>query len=103
MSRVSLWLQKAGVPQAGLDVIQGMIDGLTGDAKKRVNEIIGKVKSELAAVVPTADVLATSVKGQAQFKTVYRALTPEQRLGVDKALEAICAAALVKVRKSLGI
>ncbi len=103
MSLLSRWLQKAGVPQAGLDAMQGMLEGLTGDAKKRINEIVGKMKSELGAVLPNPDALATSIRGQAQFKAAYRALTPEQQVGVDKALETICAAALVKMRKSLGI
>ncbi len=103
MSRLSEWLKKVGVPQEGLDAIQGMLDGLTGEAKKRVNEIIAKVKSELGAVLPTAEALATSIKRQPKFKSVYRALPAEQRAGIDAALNVICEAALVKVRKALGV
>ncbi len=103
MSLLSKWLGKAGVPQAALDSMQGMIDGLTGEARKRVQEITGTLRSELAKLLPPPQTLAESVRGQAAFKKAYRSLSPEQQKGVDAILTTIIDCVLVKVRKALGL
>lgn len=103
MSKLSQWLEKIGVPKEALDSIQGMIDGLTGEAKKRAQDIGVAIRGELGKLLPTAEALAASVKGQTAFKRAYRALSPEQQAGVDQTLLAICECALVKVRKALGL
>lgn len=88
MSTLSNTLLRLGVPKTLLDFGQ---------------DLIGKWKAEMATFMPTAADLADSVRRQPQFKVVYRALTAEQQGGVDRALETICAAALVKVRKAFGL
>jgi uncharacterized protein YdeI (YjbR/CyaY-like superfamily) len=88
MSKLTNWLIKIGVPKELLDYGQS---------------IINNWKVEAAKLLPTPEALVASIKGQAAFKQVYRRLTPQEQTGVDKALLAIATAALVKVRKELGL
>jgi len=88
MSRVTEFLKGVGVPKELLDYGQ---------------TIVNKYKGEAAKMLPTASELAESVKRQPNFKQVYRALPPEGQKAVDRVLESICTAALVKVKKALGL
>ena len=103
MSKLSNWLLKTGVPRAALDAIQAMVDSFTGEAKKRVQEIIARIRGELTLLLPTAEELRDSIERQAMFKRAYQALTAEQKAGVDAALLVICACAVVKFRKAVGL
>jgi hypothetical protein len=103
VSTLSEFLKKAGVPVALLDGIQKILDSTTGQLHDQVGQIVLELQKKWGALLPTPESLVASVKGQTAFKQVYKALTAEQKAGVDAALLAAMTAALVKVRKALGL
>jgi len=88
MSKLTEWLKNIGVPVEFLAYGQKLIDSWKGEAAK---------------MLPAPDVLVTSIKGQDAFKRAYRVLSAEQQKGVDMTLLPIATAALVKVKKVLGL
>jgi len=88
MSVLTEFLKRIGVPKELLDYGQ---------------KLINEWKAEAAKLLPTPVALVTSIRGQDVFKRVYSYLTPEQKVGVDKTLLAIATAALVKIKKVLGL
>jgi hypothetical protein len=88
MSVLTKMLERMGMPKELLDYGQ---------------KLINSWKVEAAKLLPTPAELVTSIKGQDVFKQVYRNLTVEQKAGVDKILLAAATAALVKIKKVLGM
>jgi hypothetical protein len=88
MSKLTEWLKDIGVPVEFLAYGQKLIDSWKGEAAK---------------MLPAPAELVTSIRGQDLFKRTYRVLTVDQKKGVDMTLLPIATAALVKVKKVLGL
>jgi hypothetical protein len=88
MSWLSEALKKAGAPASALNAVQAVIDGY---------------KARLMAKIPTAAVLAASVRRQEIYKKALAKVPVASRPYVDGMLETVLEAGLVKLKKELGV